>query len=97
MHTFKTEIDNEITIPIKKFSEWSWMSDKKVTKKKEPVRIPIVMKYVNNLLQNTFPKENPIFSQMISSGYGALSTFKSRIFPFFPLILSILWSLQHVK
>jgi hypothetical protein len=48
------------------------MFDRNVIKKYDPVKMIAVMKYVKTLLINILPKEKPMFSQIISSGSGAL-------------------------
>jgi hypothetical protein len=48
------------------------MFDRNVIKKYDPVKMIAVMKYVKTLRSNILPKEKPMFSQMISSGSGAL-------------------------
>jgi hypothetical protein len=47
------------------------MFERNVIKKYDPVRMTAVIKYVKTLRSNIFPKEKPMFSQIMSSGSGA--------------------------
>ena len=78
-----------MTIEITELPDFSWIVSNKVMRKKDPVNIAAVTKYVKNRRKRIFQNEKPIFYHIISSGYGALSMFKSIILLFFVLILII--------
>ena len=92
-----SEIVSEIIIERKLLLAFDiWATESPYTAKNESPKINAVTVKVMNFLHNFCPFVKPIFGQMMSSGYGALSIVKLKVLPLW-LKSNLFPAFEHVK